>query len=877
MTIILYCPQTRADNAAQRSRSACFALLVVSLLTFVVAFSPAAVEAQTATGTLSGTVHDANGKPLNDALVTASSPGATRTATTTMDGRFTLRNLPEDTYSIVVDAKGFERSETDGVLLQAGNTSALSIAMKAGLETIGGASVNSSATTINVSSASIASITGDTFIDQGQASVLNVLDQIPGVDAMRYQGGAPGANSNISIRGAMPYEVQVMLDGHPINSSAAGAYGFNSTFLNSLLIAGVDADKGPGSMPDSIANAIGGTLNFRTPFITATPTYNALAGVDSWGGGTLMFRFSDTFGKLGVLIGASQFNTPGYIAPTKVLLGYHTGTAIPGYAPPSTIGGDATMTEDFYSRSQIVKLAYNFSSTTSLTLDDYSTQTYSDESSTGSYSPFTVVPELCASPSSKTCFYTAPQYLPLVGSTVKVFSASDNENEYDEEPFLTADLNSSIGKGTLVVSSYAGAIVRTIDGNADGNAVSDCIDPSCSANYYQAPFGEIQRDTQRGAGVKYVYPFGNNDSVTVGYDYNLDVASMCEGDTSSYVGTGGSLYNCAPGAGLFYNVPVQTNTYSLRLDTAIAPKLRFQFGNYFSSATGVSPRYDPHAGFVYTPNANTAIRVSYGSSFVAPFAGYALPSANVFGSGSGATLVTTATNDRPETSSGFDVGTDVATQRDARLSLDVYSTDIFNRFATATSPLTGTYNGVPYFNVQQNFNQANSREEGIELSYLKAPAVGFGYSVDTQLNRDYAYAQTPITGVSLSPATIFATGNGVQIPEIPFSRETYALTYTFRDGPTLRLAGTSYGQWNAFGQPGFTVADGNVRIPLRAKGLALNVGVTNLFNQGGASDPYTINNYGYSYVATNGLPAYRQWYPYQPQTFFVQLSFGSHK
>jgi hypothetical protein len=846
-------------------------------MTFVAAFSPARVAAQTATATLSGTVHDPKGEPVSGALVTASSPTATRTDRTTKDGRFTLRNLPEDTYSIVIDANGFERSETDGVLVQAGNTGALSIAMKPGLQTIGRASVNSSATAINVSAASVASVSGDTFINQGQVSVLNVLDQIPGVNAMRYQGGAPGANSNISIRGAMPYEVQVMLDGHPINSSAAGAYGFNSTFLNSLLIGSVDADKGPGTMPDRVANAIGGTLNFRTPFISATPTYSALAGIDSWGGGTLMFRFSDTFGKLGVLVGASQFNTPGYIAPTQVLLGFHTGTAIPGFAPPTTIGGQATMTQDFYSRSQLVKLAYNFSPTTTLTLTDYSTQTYSDESSVGSYSPFTVVPELCASPGSATCYFTAPKYGSLVGSTVNVFSASDNENEYDEEPFLTADLSSSIGKGTFVASAYAGAIVRTIDGQADGNAISDCINPSCSANFYQAPFGELQKDTQRGAGVKYVYPFADKDTVTIGYDYDLDVASMCEGDTSPYVGSGGALYNCTPGAGLFNNVPVQTSTYSLRFDLAVAPKLRFQLGNYFSTATGVAPRYDPHAGFVFTPNTKTAIRLSYGTSFVAPFAGYALPSSNVFGSGSGATLVTTATNDQPETSSGFDVGTDISTQPDARLSLDLYSTNIFNRFATATSAMTGTFNGIPYFNVQQNFNQANSREEGVELSYLKAPAVGFGYSVDAQLNRDYAYAQTPLPGVSLSPATIFATGNGVQIPEIPFSRETYALTYAFRNGTTLRLAGTSYGQWNAFGQPGFTVVDGNIRIPLPTPGLALNMGVTNLFNQGGANNPFTINNYGYSYPATNGQPVYRQWYPYQPQTFYFQLTFGSHK
>jgi outer membrane cobalamin receptor len=865
--------RTRAVESAQLCRF--FLLCSFALTLMLLAAAPDALEAQTQTATLSGTIRQASGAPLAGAIVTASSPSATRTARSASDGRFTFNALPEDTYTVVVDESGFERSRTDGVVVGSGATQALAIELTPGAAIIGRASVNTSPTVINVSSASVASVSGDTFTSQGQVSVLNVLDQIPGIDAMRYQGGAPGANSNISIRGAMPYEVQVLLDGHPINSSAAGAYGFNSTFLNSLLISGVVAQKGPGTMPDIVANAIGGTLDFQTPAITATPTYSALAGVDSWTGGQLMFKFSDTFGKVGVLVAASQFTTPGYIEPTQVLLGYHTGTATPSNIPPSTIGGAATMTQQFATRSQIAKLAYNFSPVTSLTLSDYTTQTYSDESSVGSYSPFMVVTQLCGSPT--TCYYTAPKYQSLVGTTADVFSASGNENEYDIEPFLTADFRTSVGKGTFIANGYAGAIVRTIDGNADPGAVSDCINISCIQNYYQAPFGELQKDTQRGAGAKYIYPFANSDTLTVGYDYNLDVASMCEGDTSSYVGSGGALYNCTPGAGFFLNVPVQTSTYSLRLDAAIAPKLRLQLGNYLSSATGVSSRYDPHIGLVFSPSATAAIRASYGSSFVAPFAGYALPGSNVYGSGSGATLITTATNDRPETSSGFDIGTDINTEPDARLSLDVYSTDIFNRFATTTSTETGSLNGIPYFNVQQNYNQADSREEGVELSYLKAPAFGFGYSVDAQLNRDYAYAQTAMPGVSLSPQTIFATGNGVQIPEIPFSRETYALTYAFRSGPSVRFAGTSYGQWNAFGQPGFTVVDGNVRFPLRTSGVAINAGVTNLFRQGGSTNPFTINNYGYSYVSTTGAPVYRQWYPYQPQTFFVQLTFGSHK
>jgi hypothetical protein len=825
---------------------------------------------------LSGVVRNAAGAPLAAARVTATSGTATQSTQTSADGRFSFRSLPADTYTIVVDLPGYERVETAGVTIMPGKAAVLPVTLTAGLETIGRVSTTIPATAINISSASIASVQGGTFTDQGQTSVLNVLDQLPGVDVMHYQGGAPAANSNITIRGAQPYEIQVMIDGHPVNSSAAGAYGFNSTFLNSLLIGGVDAEKGPGSMPDVVANAVGGTLNFRTPAITSTPHADALVGYDSWGGAYYAIKASDTIGKLGFLFGVANDNTPGYMSPTQVLLGYHTGTPTPASVPPSTISGAATMTQNFSTKSQLAKVSYAFSPVTALTLTDYSTQTYADESSLGSYSPFKVASQVCTTPAKTTCYYTAPQYQGLIGQTVNIFSDSDHEDEYDIEPFLTAELRTSIGPGTLRASAYAGSIVRTINGDADSNAVSACITPSCSQNYYQAPFGEIQRDVQRGADAQYTMPFGNEDQATFGYEHNLDIADMCEGATTPYHGISGSAYNCTPGAGFFSNVPVSTDTFSLRFDVALAAKLRLQMGNYFSSATGVTERYDPHIGLVFRPNASTAIRASYGTSFVTPFAGYALPSTNVTGSGAGATLVSQATNDKPETSSGFDVGTDIATQADARLSLDVYSTTIFNRFATVTTAATGTYNGTPYFNVQANFNQANSREEGIELSYVKAPRYGFGYNVDAQLNRDYAYAQAPVTGTSFGSTTVFATANGVQIPESPFSRETYAVTYAFREGAVLRVGATSYGQWNAFGQPGFTVIDSNVKFPL-AKSVDLNLGVTNMSNQGDASNVFTINNYGYSYPSVSGAPVYRQNYPYQPRTFFIQLHYNFGK
>ncbi|HTJ26406.1 MAG TPA: TonB-dependent receptor [Candidatus Limnocylindria bacterium] len=822
---------------------------------------------------LSGIVRDPDGRPIANASVTAASVTLRRTTRSGPDGRYAFAGLPPDTYSVLVSVGGFQRSETDGVTVAAGKAAVVGVSMvPVQLSTIGRSSVVNRSTALNLSVASVATTSGETFAEQGQRQVLNVLDQMPGIDVMRYQGGAPGANSNISIRGAMPYEVQVLLDGHPIDAGAAGAYGFNSTFLNSLLLGGVDADKGPGNMPNMIQNAIGGSLNFRTPPITASPTGDALVGHDSWGGNYFALKFSDTFGKLGVLFGAAQDSTPGYMDPTHVLVGYHTGNPIPGTTVQSTVSGFVNMTQNFQTRSQLAKLSYDFSPATSLTLNMYATQTYNDESGTvGSVDPYTIVSQIPCKVSS-TCpngfYYTAPQYAGLVGKTVMVDSTSGNDNEYDNEPFYSADFRTALGRGTFLASAYQGSIYRTIDQGPDGDAVTTCDNPTCTLNQSGVPFGEVQSDRLAGYDAQYAYPLGAS-MVTAGFDRHTDLATMCEGDTTSYLGIGGTPYNCTPGAGLFNNVLTTSTTYSLRGDIALTPNLRFQLGNYFSNATGAGWRYDPHAGLMYRASPSTTLRASYGSSYVAPYPGYALPGTNVYGSGTAATLVMTATNDKPETSSGFDVGSDVVVGRDAKVTLDLYSTNIFNRFATATEAVSGTYNGTPYFNIQQNFNQANAREKGAELTFVKAPRVGLGFDLAAELHRDYAYGQTAQPGVGVAPGTIFATANGVQIPEIPYSKETYALTYAFPAGTKIRFGGTSYGASNSLGQPGFAVFDTNVIFPA-GNGFKVNVGATNLFNHDDGN-VYTINNYGYSYATLSGATTYRQWYPYQPRTFFVQV------
>ncbi|MGH9368707.1 MAG: carboxypeptidase-like regulatory domain-containing protein, partial [Thermoanaerobaculia bacterium] len=72
------------------------------------------------TGSLSGWVRDAEGRPLPAVGVTARSPSlqGERTAATGADGRFLMPDLPPGEYDVRAALEGFKTAVKSGVLLQ---------------------------------------------------------------------------------------------------------------------------------------------------------------------------------------------------------------------------------------------------------------------------------------------------------------------------------------------------------------------------------------------------------------------------------------------------------------------------------------------------------------------------------------------------------------------------------------------------------------------------------------------------------------------------------------------------------------------------------------------------------------------------------------
>ena len=91
------------------------------LIAMIACLACAPLFAQVTSGTIFGTVKDPSGLYIQGASVTISNPsnGLTRKVTTSDSGEFVAPNLLPGTYNITVEAKGFKKQESTGVVLSA--------------------------------------------------------------------------------------------------------------------------------------------------------------------------------------------------------------------------------------------------------------------------------------------------------------------------------------------------------------------------------------------------------------------------------------------------------------------------------------------------------------------------------------------------------------------------------------------------------------------------------------------------------------------------------------------------------------------------------------------------------------------------------------
>lgn len=831
--------------------------------------------------TIAGTVKDSGGKVIAGAKASLTGPVAASTLTA-RDGSFKFAGLKAGSYLVTIEDAGYATINTT-ISVNAGEAQTTQITLERGsqttLRTIGRVVTSRNSTQLSTTPAATNTVSSQTYIQRGQPQVSNLLEELPGVELQRFSsGGGPGANTVAALRGADPAETQILIDGHPVSGGPESNYLLQ--FLNPLLLSDIEVTKGPGTFGNQIVNQVNGSINFRTPAITREFSALATVGYDTYNGSTDSLKISDTIGKFGFLAGYAVFGTPGYNTDPTLSIEAN-GTPQPGLIPDGTATFYVPASQEFHNHSELFKLGYDFSNSTAVSFSYLGLHTYADYTNNlTTLEPFHIV-AACPTPTNPSAptgpgtgagcgansnsgqtSYTNPALLGLVGKTVYGSSTQDNlylgNFETDNEPFFTGDLRTTFGPGSFLARYYAASISRDLDDPGEVNQPYQCDDPSCSAaaiaaaGDFQGPFYQTQTDYLHGADFQYAIPVGPN-TYTASYDTHGDRASSCSGG------------NANPAGSRECSVPSILQTFQsigIRGDLHFGSKVGVALANYFSHATFVPSRSDPRLGITYQPNAGVVIRASVGSSFVAPSASYAngvTPhiDRNTLDLNLGPVL--------PETSVSYDVGSDVRTGGDSKLALDVYATRLFNRFESTT---VSAVVGPKVSKIQYSFNEADALEKGIELTYLKEPAFGFGSNDYLDLERAYAGNSNPNFSAG---GTIYGNvADGQQFTGYPFTHGRLALNYKTRNDIRSEFGADYYGALNSFHEPGFVLFDANVQARLKAS-LQLTVSVQNIFNH----DSYRTfgeYNYGTSQPALGSGDVYSSLFFAPPRQITVQLS-----
>jgi outer membrane cobalamin receptor len=765
--------------------------------------------AASATGSLSGTILDAQQHPIAGVTVELFGPTNLRTSTAA-DGSYAFASVVPGIYRIAITKAGFTPSAQDDIVVAAASAVTASVQLQAAqfssIREIGRVAVSSGGArnAISTSTASVATISGSTFIDQGQLTVNRTLDEIPGVSIgigsgfagdQIANGASPLVTGIPSIRGALPYETASLIDGHPIS---IGVYGtFNPAIISPYILDQVEVVKGPGASAPNINYAIGGTENFRTLEPTRIDHVSLDAGIDQYGGENANVRAtgSSDSGRLGYAFDYETVGTQGpdrgYTPEDPVNLSNGAlingvpacgnpkvaGDCFPSVVPvTSPFAAASNLTApvlvccpqiplESSSRHELAKLRYNFTPTTALTVSYLGGQLRGSEFAADLF----LFPSYFFGPPAGYKSSVYPAGYP-------VFQNDQGPSELDVNANLyQADFHTAVGPVTFNARYYVSSDnVANLQYPSGTDTISGAIYGGVPLGQATTPtiftgqtgtitllnsfVGTRTKDTLHGYTFEADVPGGNNL-----YSLSYDAVHTESAANTMFSPANASEDNVSvqPGSGQ------QFQTIMARGQFQLTPAFQATLSNYAISYTdhytqdnGVSftsstHAYDaPRLALRFRPDQDLSFRAATGYSIAPPYIDLLTNQSSAVPNRTPPTNFQTTGNAgdvAPETAFGFDFGLDKRISA-VVVSADVYQTTLHDQFLSTTA-LAGSYTppaNNPYgatgtypLYITQTKNLGHSRYEGLELAVHHDPTVGPGFRVQGYLQRAYAYDLPP--------------------------------------------------------------------------------------------------------------------------------------
>lgn len=292
-------------------------------------------------------------------------------------------------------------------------------------------------------------------------------------------------------------------------------------------------------------------------------------------------------------------------------------------------------------------------------------------------------------------------------------------------------------------------------------------------------------------------------------------------------------------------------------------------GYTFGSTT--NSHFDQRLGLEWRAKNNVAVRFAAGSAIAPPYL-FLLSTVPSIAYSGGTGIVTATVNGgslKPETAFGYDLGADWRLKDGVTsISGDVYLTNLFNHFVNQvqgtsltctpnaplptlglTCPATVPAGGAPVFTSGQN-NISNARFQGLELTVRRAPAYGWGYTLEGSTQRGYVYNLPTcyygtavvggvkqcafVTNLGQVPTINFTGGAlfgapGFSNQNIPYLQGNAEFNFRWKNGAYAAFGETLYGKNNSLNEPPFGVAYLTARYPLSDK-LSMQISGDNIFN-----------------------------------------------
>ncbi len=237
-------------NASKRGLSKFCLIAGISCLLF------SRLNAQSDLTSVTGTIHDSSGATVPNATVVVknSGTGAERKANTDSSGVYSIPSLAAGTYTLIVEAAGFQRLEQSGNSFQTGVAATLDATLTVGAatQTI---QVTSEAPPVQADSATLGRNVTERQIRDLQLNGRNPLLLAllkPGVNGGALGGFTFGLNNGININGARNQDTLITQDGAVAvrtrsNGTSIGVADADSTQEVQILTANYNAQYGRAS------------------------------------------------------------------------------------------------------------------------------------------------------------------------------------------------------------------------------------------------------------------------------------------------------------------------------------------------------------------------------------------------------------------------------------------------------------------------------------------------------------------------------------------------------------------------------------------------------------------------------------------------------